>query len=392
MLRAVAGAAPVLTVARVRPGISTSGALLGATVSAAAIEAPPLGAALGATAAGLAAARRQPKGWWGSAWLGAAGGVATLAVYPRIVSGPARAASVSEARHVTPSTDGAGLVVVANPSAGSDNGPDLLDDLRSALPAAELIICEDAAELAEQLSDAAARCRTLGICGGDGSVNLAARIALDAGVPLAVFPGGTLNHFARDLGVDSVETAIEAVRVGNVVAIDVGMAGERAFVNNASIGSYADLVDERERLEDRLGKWAAMVVALVRVLHRGRRFRVVLDGVEHCVWMVFVGNCSFEPAGFAPAERPDLVDGLLDIRLVDASSPFSRTRLVLAVLLGALGRSRVHDRRCVSGTSVECDEDPVRLAVDGETFDSPRRFVLAKRPAALLIHAPHERR
>lgn len=294
---------------------------------------------------------------------------------------------------VEPSADGAGLVVVANPGSASGTGEQVAEAVREALPGAEIRLLEpdDDVDVDEVLAGAAADGSVLGVVGGDGTVQSAARAALEAGIPLAVFPGGTLNHFARDLGLHTVADAVEAVRDGRVVAVDVGMIGDRPFVNNASIGAYAALVDERERLESRLGKWPAMVVAMVRILRAGERFDVVIDGEPHCVWMAFFGNCCYEPAGFAPTDRFDLVDGLLDVRLADASAPFSRTRLVLAVAFGALARSKVHTRRMVARVAVEVPgAGSCRLAADGETFDGPHSFVVGKRPAALAVHAPHD--
>ena len=333
------------------------------------------------------AGARSAPAWLPDVALGAAVATATLVVFPRVDASPARGVAVALRKHVAPLPDGTGLTVVVNELSGSGTAGAVVDEIRAGLAGAEVVACEEGGSLEETLESAASGCRSLGIVGGDGSVNTAARVALTAGVPLVVFPGGTLNHFARDLGIGSIADAMEAVREGHVVAIDVGMIDDRPFLNNASLGSYTDLVDERERLERRLGKWPAMVVALVRVLRRGRRFHVCLDGTDHEVWMVFFGNSLYEPAGFAPSDRPDLVDGLLDIRIVNAAPPFSRLRLILALLFGALARSVVYERQCVTTVSVRIHgDDDVRLAADGETFDGHEAFVVNKRPASLLVH------
>ena len=394
LLRSSVGAAPHLIRARRRPdaGVSGPAAAAGALLTAAAIESPPVAAVLAVLVATVAASRhRDHASGLGESARSAAAGVAsataTLLVFPRVDASPAHGVAVALRKHVAPLPDGTGLTVVVNELSGSGGAGAVVEEIRAGLPGVEIVTCEEGDDLGSTLTAAAEGCRSLGVVGGDGSVNTAARVALGAGVPLAVFPGGTLNHFARDLGIGSIGEAMEAVREGHVVAIDVGMIDDAPFLNNASLGSYTDLVDERERLERRLGKWPAMVVALVRVLRRGRRFHVCLDGVDHDVWMVFFGNGLYEPAGFAPSDRPDLVDGLLDIRIVNAAPPFSRIRLVLALLFGALARSVVYERHCVNTVSVRIHGDEgVRLAADGETFDGQGAFVVHKRPAALLVH------
>ncbi len=390
LLRGVGGALPALGGNRLlgRPGRPAAIAV-GALVGAAMVEVPAVGGALVMlTGVGALADRRVREADLAAVGAGAVTAVATLGVFPRVQDQPARAIATAERRHVEPLADGTGLVVVVNPGSGSGSASDLVDRITDELPGAEVVQCAAADDLDAVLSAAASRCRSLGVVGGDGSVNAAARAALDAGVPLVVFPGGTLNHFARDLGLDSIDDAIEAVRHGQVVAIDVATIDDRTFVNNGSVGSYSALVDERERLERRVGKWPAMVLALGRVLRRSERFDVVLDGESRTVWMVFFGNCEYEPSGFAPAERPDLVDGLLDVRLIDAGPPWSRSRLVVALLLGALARSRVYERRVVPSISIRCGDGHgrTRLAADGETFDGPAAFLVRKRPTALLVH------
>lgn len=387
-MRTAVGVVPVLVVGR-RIGIEARHVWAGGLVTAATVEGSAPLAVAGALAAVALPAAEHRRRWSGLA-AGGASTFATLAVFPRIRDAPARGVAVTESRDVVPSPEGAGLVVIVNPRSGSGGAPDVADELAQAFPAADIRPCAEGDDLEELLREAATHCRTLGIVGGDGSVNVAARIALEADVPLAVFPGGTLNHFARELGIDALDAAIAAVRDGHVVAIDVGTADDHVFLNNASIGSYAALVDERERMENRLGKWPAMMVALIRVLHRGERLEVVVDGERRRVWMVFFGNGSFDPPGFAPADRADLVDGLLDVRLVDASSPWSRLRVIAAVLLGALGRSRVYERTCTPRVTIVGDDGGLRLAIDGETVDVPGAIVVGKRPAALLVHAPHQ--
>src|SRR4029450_3656332 len=135
---------------------------------------------------------------------------------------------------------------------------------------------------------AAGGCGTTGFAGGDGSINPAAGIALRHGLPLVVVPAGTLNHLARDLGVETLDDAVEAVRQGSAAEIDVGWIAGRRFLNTASFGGYVELVDAREALESRIGKWPAMAVALTRVLRRGTPVEAALDGDPRRLWIVFV--------------------------------------------------------------------------------------------------------
>lgn len=213
-------------------------------------------------------------------------------------------------------------------------------------------------------------------------------MALAHGLPLVAVPAGTLNHLARDLGVESLEDAVDAVRAGHAAVIDVGWIAGRPFLNTASFGSYVELVDAREALEDRVGKWAALAVALVRVLRRGSPVRVVLDGEERVLWLAFLGNCRYHPPGVAPTWRERLDDGQIDVRLVDASQPFARARLVAAALTGTLRRSRVLETFETTTLHVRSPDGPLRLARDGETFDGTAEIVVAKDGSRLTVYTP----
>src|SRR4029079_13230408 len=96
---------------------------------------------------------------------------------------------------------------------------------------------------------AAEQARVLGVCGGDGTVNAVAAVALERGLPLAVLPGGTLNHFANDIGAGEVDTVVEALRNGDAAQVDVGETDDGLFLNTASLGGYPEMVAFRERFE-----------------------------------------------------------------------------------------------------------------------------------------------
>lgn len=106
---------------------------------------------------------------------------------------------------------GKDLVVVVNQESGTATATASL--VREALPLAEVVECAPD-ELSGALAEAAGRGRALGVCGGDGTVNLAAPVAATHGMPLAVFPGGTLNHFAYDLGIETVHDTAAALTSG----------------------------------------------------------------------------------------------------------------------------------------------------------------------------------
>jgi undecaprenyl-diphosphatase len=178
------------------------------------------------------------------------------------------------------------------------------------------------------------------------------------------------------------------VRAGHAAEIDVGRIAGRPFLNTASFGSYVELVDAREALEGRIGKWPALAVAAARVLRRGAPVEVEIDGVRHVLWLAFVGNCRYMPDGMAPTWRERLDDGQLDVRVVDAAHPFCRTRLVLAVMTGTLRRTRVFSTWRTTAMVVASADGPLRLARDGETFDGPDQVEIRKDDDRLVVFTP----
>lgn len=326
--------------------------------------------------------------------IGAAAAALTCRWWPPRATAPERERPVAQAPALP---RGEGLVVFVNSRAGTAEPLPPAERLRALLPGAELIERgpdDDFAALLAEAADRAARAGgALGVCGGDGSVNAAARAAAERGLALAVFPGGTLNHFAQDVGVPDFEDTAVAVARGEAVAVDFGVARSGAgrdvrFLNTFSIGLYPELVRLREHLEGRWGKWPAAAVALIRVLRTATPIELSLNGHPRRLWLFFAGNGRYVPEGFAPAFRPRLDDGLLDVRLVDGDRRLARTRVVASALVGGLRRSRVYSGEYVPWVQLEGLAGAGSLAYDGEVAYSSPDLRLEKAHRAIVVYRP----
>ncbi|WP_030807111.1 bifunctional phosphatase PAP2/diacylglycerol kinase family protein [Streptomyces sp. NRRL S-337] len=294
---------------------------------------------------------------------------------------------------------GRGLVVVANPGSGQRTGqrPDRAAEVHAVLPEAEVMVCDgpERLPLEEALEAAAERARelggALGVVGGDGTVNAAAAVAVRHGLPLAVLPGGTANHFAYDLGIESFAEAARAVQSGEAVAVDLARfrTGPHReghyFLNTFSVGVYPELVRIREHWAGRIGAWPAGVLAAWEVLRSAEPMSVRIGGERRSVWLLFVGNCQYRGLGFAPVRRHDLADGVLDVRVVHGGR-LARTRLLAAALMGTPRRSPVLGEARLPRLRIGGLGDTAAVAYDGEVAMSGGELTLEKEREALTVY------
>src|SRR3954452_7994782 len=293
---------------------------------------------------------------------------------------PTDPARVWEAWDAPALPDGEDLVIAVNPRSGREDY-DPAADIADLLPKAEVLELREGAGVTELLGDAArsGRARALGVAGGDGSVAAAAAVALEHGLPLAVVPAGTLNHFARDLGVATPPEAADAVTHGEGVRVDVADVNGKPFPNTSNIGTYPEIFRSRDHLSHRMGKWLAMTVAVAQVLRTQSPVDLVVNGRPLSVWIIFVGNCEYTPRGLSPAWRPRLEDGLLDVQYLRADLRFGRTRAVLGALLGISDRISAYAEFQAEDVRVVLRSGPEPVAYDGEMGEKADEFTFTKR-------------
>jgi undecaprenyl-diphosphatase len=273
-------------------------------------------------------------------------------------------------------------VVIVNPGGGSADGLDLDGAGARVRPLGD---GEDLDEVLRGLAGEGVA--VLGVAGGDGSVGCAAAAAADAGCVLWAVPGGTLNHFARDLGLPTPDDAVRALRAGTVASVDLGDAGGTAFVNNASLGIYGDLVRRRESLEARgLPKRLALLVAAARALRHADPIELDIDGRRRRAYLVFVGNGPYAGAGLTG--RESLQRGMLDVRVLPAERRLPRLSVLGQIVLAHRGESRWLRPELRPEVTVVL-HDPACLAHDGEAHDDVRGEIrFRSRPGALRVIVP----
>ncbi|MGX4688880.1 phosphatase PAP2 family protein [Streptomyces sp. JNUCC 63] len=387
---------PVPVVRRLRRQPITTSFPSGHAASAAAfatgvaLESSAWGAAVAPVAAAVALSRvytgvHFPSDVLAGAALGAGAAFAVRGIVPT----RAQIAPPARPRADVPALPGGeGLVLVANNGSGT---ADRARALRSALPEAEVVECGPD-DLPAELEKAAGRARVLGVCGGDGTVNAAAEVALRHGLPLAVLPGGTLNHFAYDLGVEDVRDLSRALENGDGVRVDVARfrSGNKrgVFLNTFSLGVYPELVRERELWTDRIGSWPAGMLAALKVLRADRHpLQAEFQGRPHPLWLLFAGNGTYHRMGLAPGRRLDLADGMLDVRVVHGGRK-PALRLLSAALAGPLTRSPAHAAVQVGRLHLTGVAPGTLLAYDGEVMEVEDEVWLEKLPEALTVYRP----
>ncbi len=293
------------------------------------------------------------------------------------------------------------LIVLVNASSGSGEKAEAFRRLSEALAArgieADVLLVQEGAELGRLARRAAQEgAAIVAAAGGDGTINAVASALVGTKTSLAVLPLGTLNHFAKDLGIPlDLADAARTLAEGRVVEVDVGEVNGRVFVNNSSLGVYARLVREREKRRRRgWSKWPAMVLAALAVLPRLPTLRVRVSAGGRMIVrrtpLVFVGNNVYEMEGLELGARGCLDAGQLSLCITRYGGLRGLLRLVMSALVGRLAEARDFEMLCVKEVWIEARRGALPVALDGEVtlLEMPLHYRI--RPGALRVVVPAE--
>jgi diacylglycerol kinase family enzyme len=280
--------------------------------------------------------------------------------------------------------------IVMNPRSGGGKVVRFgLQERAEALGAEVALLDRPGTDVQQLARDAVARgADLLGVAGGDGTQALVAQVAAEHDLPFLVVSAGTRNHFALDLGLDREDPArcLDGVRDGVEARVDLGEVNGRPFVNNASFGAYAEIVESPAYRDDKRGTTLNALPDLLRG-RRGAHLVARADGLElDGPQALLVSNDPYEdadPAGWGRRSRLDR--GVLGVIAVRVDSARQAVGLLNAAHTRGLRRAIAPE------VVVHADTLVIPVGIDGETVQLTTPVHCTVRPGALRVRLPRER-
>jgi len=231
--------------------------------------------------------------------------------------------------------------------------------------------------------------------GGDGTVCAVAQVLAGGTVPLGILPLGTLNHFARDLGLPlDIREAVAVIAAGRIATVDAAEVNGRVFVNNSSIGLYPNMVRDRDRQlrQRRRTKWLAMALALLRVLRRPMARRLIIEcggRVERQrTPFAFIGNNVYDTTLPTLGRRATLSAGELCLFIAKPRSHLAAVGLMLRLALGRADQARDFESSIAKALEIGSRHRRLTIALDGEILRLRTPLRYRSRPGALRVLVP----
>ncbi|MEW2500717.1 diacylglycerol kinase family protein [Amycolatopsis sp. NPDC047767] len=297
---------------------------------------------------------------------------------------PAQADRVGPARHG---------VLLMNPRSGGGKVAQFDLERKARERGVTPVVLRRGDDLRALAEEAAQHADVIGMAGGDGSQALVADVARRHGLPYVCVPAGTRNHFALDLGLDreNVTAALDAYGEAAEHRIDLALIGDRVFVNNASLGVYATVVQSPGYRDAKVSTVAGQLPQLLgpESEHFDLQYRVPGDEDRPPADIVLVSNGAYRLdrlSGFGSRERLD--SGSLGIVTVNVDRARDLPALITAELTGQLARYPGYHEWQTEEFVVSSGQSLVDIGVDGEALrlEPPLRFRTL--PGALRVRVP----
>jgi diacylglycerol kinase family enzyme len=221
---------------------------------------------------------------------------------------------------------------------------------------------------------------TIAVVGGDGTLSAVAGMIAGSRAALVPLPGGTLNHFTKDLGIaQEFDEALSNLVKAKIRTVDVAVINGTVFINNASLGLYPSSLQVRNLYEDKIGKWPAAVFSSFRAFVRFRSYTVTVGNETFETPFVFVGNNKYELLDGGTRKRLDA--GKLSVFIAHTTSRFVLLKIALFTLVGRHQLLDEFDERLTDSVTIHTKRRELSISHDGEVtrMKSPFQFEIRKK-------------
>lgn len=293
------------------------------------------------------------------------------------------------------------LVVIVNQGSGSiaQLTADLATLFKSHHLEPVILSARDGNELQSHVKRATEEhARAIVAAGGDGTINTFAQSLAGGTVPLGVIPSGTFNYVAKNWGIpEQAADAAALIAAHRTVALDVPTVNDRVFLNNASIGLYANAIQQREQQQARFGRhrWVAFAAALYAMMRPGRLLDIEVE-TDNAIrrfrtHILFVGNNARQLEDYNLKGGDCLARGEL---VFHVAKPHTRRGLLVLALRLMFGRTTQGDELesfCASNVTISARRRrALRVAVDGELvrLALPLKFSIRRKALHMLLPEP----
>lgn len=269
------------------------------------------------------------------------------------------------------------IVIVYNPRSGSARSKGELQTLcrQNGLKVRDFIAVR--AGWHKKLAPFIKKGATIAVVGGDGTISSTVQLIQHTKAVLAPLPGGTLNHFTKDLGVvQELPRALAHLKNATIHTVDVATVNGQTFINNSSLGLYPSALQGREQLEKYLGKWIAVILASLKALLTFRTYHVTIGRETFKTPFVFVGNNIYQLNGVEGVSRTHLTQGVLSVFIAKTTSRYGFLLILGAALFKKARLLDSFEVRHSQAMTVATKRHYVTISRDGEIahIASPLRY------------------
>lgn len=234
------------------------------------------------------------------------------------------------------------------------------------------------------------------VCGGgDGTISIAASILAGGNIPLGILPLGTLNHFAKDIGMpQDIKKSAEVIAKGNIKKIDIAEVNGKRFINNSSIGLYPHIVKKRDKDQkmNNRNKWVAMFFAAIETLKKHPTINVTISSkgtsANLSTYFVLIGNNKYKMEFFNPGIRDRLDEGLLTLCITLCKTRWCMIRLSFKAIFNMLYDEKDFEMYFVDEVTLNTRKKNLAVSMDGEVVNMNSPLTYKILPKQLLVIVP----